>query len=601
MLRTIFTFSVILAAFTAVGQTGCPDCMTTLPAELPMDTIFLSAAPDGEAGIAYAEDLSFRMPMTTTPVNAVDPMTPAGLDIDAMTVLGVAGLPPGLSWEPSQTEFNVQEETDGCVRLCGTPLFPGLYMVDVVVEAQIFIFSQQAAFSFPLYIAPAQSMTEGFTIVNNSGCGEVTAEFINNIPSNGEEGFSYYWEFGNGNSTVAEFPQPQVYTEPGTYSVDYEVIVDTAGFYLTEVVIEEASCDDIFNGAPDLKFVLFNPEGEDIYTAPIVDNASYPVVWSGLQLPILEGGYELHVVDNDGGLDGADDLCGVINFSQELSGTLSAGDLTVSINLFNQIDTIRSTDEIIVYPVPDAPVINLTSELPYCEGDVVSLVVDNYASSLEWYRDSALVADTQEGELMVAQDGNYWVTYTSEDGCQSTSELITVSFAEPPEDITLTQSGNLLRLEDESDLPANFSVEWTFDGEIIPSADDILLCAEASGEYGLSIMDENTGCSTSAVIEVVYDPAVSCTTSTVELGDRRDWTLYPNPVRSTLTVFKASAGTPSAELFLYNNLGQLVQQWRLAGTAQDLSLQYLVPQTYFYVIREEGVMTQRGRIVKVAD
>ena len=106
----IFSFST-----TFFAQTGCPGCIVNLPEGMPMDTLFLGDAADGQVNVAYDSDLSFRLPITTTTVAETDPSIPAGLGINKIIIEGVSNLPPGLSWEASQTTFDPSEMNDGCV------------------------------------------------------------------------------------------------------------------------------------------------------------------------------------------------------------------------------------------------------------------------------------------------------------------------------------------------------------------------------------------------------------------------------------------------------------------------------------------------------
>jgi hypothetical protein len=588
----VSVFTLSLAA-----QTGCPGCLIDLPL-LPEDTIYLSPAPDGEAGTYYNGDLSFRLPLTTTPVNASDPTIPAGLDISQFTILAVAGLPAGMNWEASQTSFDTEEGTDGCVKFCGTPLLPGLYMVEVVIEAVVLIFPQQTSFSFPLLINPAETVTEGFTVVNNNGCGSVTASFVNNVPSGGVEGFSYLWFFNNGNSTTAENPADQTFDQPGEYLVNYQAIVDTTGFFMTQVSIEQSPCTDLFS-ASDLKFDLFDPNGDHVFTAPIVGNATLPITYNVL-IPIGEGTYELHVIDDDGGLDGADDLCGIIEFGQGVSGLLQDddGDLHVNIELVHPVDTIRSSETITVYEIPNDPILAIAEDSPYCDGEVVTLVSLNYNNSLTWYRNSVLVVGATTDTLLVEQDGSYWATYTTEDGCLATSLPIAVAFTDNPEGIDLIQNGNLLRLEDESNLPVDFSFTWLYEGELIPSATELLLCAEAAGTYTLVITDNATGCSTSADIAADYDAEVDCTTPTDNIVDQGSWNLFPNPLKSFLFV-EGPTGA-DAEIRIFDALGRVVISKQPVSGNDRVEVQQLSAGAYFYqLVSIEGETIQTGTLMKV--
>lgn len=598
MLRNLFILLFFSTSITMAAQSGCPGCVVDLPM-LSADTIFLSEAPDGEAGIFYNQDLSFRLPLTTTPVNASDPTIPAGLPIDEFTILGVAGLPAGMGWEANQLNFLTADETDGCVKLCGTPLLPGLYMVEVVIEARIVFITQQTSFAFPLLIQPAQTVTEGFTVINSSGCGSVTASFVNNVPSDGAEGFSYLWFFSNGNSTTAENPMDQTYSQPGEYVVNYQAIVDTTGFFMTQVVLEESPCTDLIS-RPDLKFDIFDPNGDHVHTVPIVGNATLPITWDVL-IPIGEGTYELHVIDDDGGIDGADDLCGIIPFSRDTFGLLQDddGDLVVNISIVHPVDTIRSSETITVYEIPANPLLGILEDGPYCKGDSVTLVSENYDTSLSWYQDSMLLVGVNSDTLVTNEDGDYWVTYTSPEGCTATSFPISVAFSTNPTDFSLMQNGNLLRMDDESNLPLDFSFTWLYEGEVIPSATELLLCAEAAGTYTLEITDNATGCSTSANIAADYDPNVDCTTPAGELFGDDVWQVFPNPFQQYIQLKGPLAAYPNTSLIVFDAFGRRLSSHILRSENDRIDLGTLPAGVYFYQLHSpQALILQTGTLVK---
>lgn len=189
--HSFLTTAILFIYHFSIAQSGCPDCLVSLP-PLPSDTIFLSDAPDGEALMPYDNDISFRLPKSTTPVHEIDPSTPAGLNISKITIIALLNVPPGLSWEPNKFEFDPGDETDGCVKFCGTPLIPGYYEVEVFVTAKVVTINQSTSFTLPIYIAPSTSSSEGFSMQNSNGCGEVTVSFDNLIESNGGMGFDYF-------------------------------------------------------------------------------------------------------------------------------------------------------------------------------------------------------------------------------------------------------------------------------------------------------------------------------------------------------------------------------------------------------------------------
>ncbi|MBL7794418.1 MAG: T9SS type A sorting domain-containing protein [Saprospiraceae bacterium] len=532
MKRVMWLVAILLATKTLPAQTGCPGCIVSLPT-LPEDTIYLSEAPDGQAGMYYDQDISFRMPKTTTPVAATDPSVPPNIVIQQVTITSVTNLPPGLQWEVSQFEFNPAEQTDGCVRLCGTPLFSGMYLVEVVVDAQVFFITQSSSFTFPLYIAPSQSITEGFSLINNAGCGSVTASFVNLVPSDSVAGFSYLWDFGNGNASIQENPGPQTYSSPGVYPIQYTAIIDTSGYYLARVNILEVGCNDILGGAPDLKIGIYDNTGQEVYLSSIVQNATVPLAFD-LFLPLETGNYSLRVTDNDGGLDGADDICGVVNFTRLSDGVLVDDEMSLDLNIFHQVDTIISSDTVRVFVQPQPPVIEYSSPAPYCEGDSLTLF-SSYDDHFIWYQDSVPILSVTDPMLDITEAGNYWVVYTSEDGCSAVSPVSTIVFNPYPQAV-FTIANNLLSIYQPEQLPESYLIEWFVNGELIPDAQDLTYCIAVSGEYRLQITDLASGCASFFEQEAAYNPAFpNCTTASTEQFEE-PLRVYPNPMENEVNL-----------------------------------------------------------------
>lgn len=520
------------------AQNGCPGCEINLPADLPEDTLFLADAPAGQANVYYDRDLSFRLPKTTTPVNSIDSSTPPNLNISSFEIVSVSGLPPGLSWEANQREFNTSEETDGCVKICGTPLIPGLYNVEVVLDAQVVIISRRTSFSFPLLIQPGVTATDGFRMINNIGCGEVDVTFINTIPSNENEGFSYRWDFGNGLVSEEENPLPLTYDEPGIYEVNYEAVIDTSGFFLTKVLIEETNCNDILGGRPDLKIDVIEPNGETIYTSDIITNATLPLTFELLVSIEDIGNYSLRVTDDDSGIGGADDVCGVVNFTQQTEGSLTDGDdLKVTLTITHPVETISSKDTVFVFAQPDAPEISLEEQFPLCEGDTIAAMVLNYQDGLQWIRDSTSIFGETASTLRISESGTYWSRYISPDGCSSESTPVSASFGAIPSGIAFEVENNLLTVFQPEDLPENSSIAWEVGGEIIPGADGVAFCVDSSSTYTLRVTDEETGCFATFSQMVTYDPNFPNCVSSNSVSFNEDFArVYPNPFQENLLV-----------------------------------------------------------------
>jgi hypothetical protein len=567
----------------------CPGCVIDLP-NLPEDTLFLTDAPDGVVGVYYDGDLSFRMPKTTTPVAATDPDVLPGLNISEMTISSVSNLPPGLSWEPNQTSFN-PDDTDGCGKICGVPLLPGLYNVDVIITAQVVVLEQTSSFSFPILILPGSSVTEGFTLENGVGCGTVTPSITNNIPSDGADGFQYSWDFGEGTTSTFEEPPVPTYTTPGVYEVNYQAIIDTFGYFLDEITILDVDCNDVFGGAPDLFVQIYGPDGSLLYQSPIDDNSSLPVTFD-VNLFLLEGEYEIGVLDDDQGVDGGDDICGSILITQNDNGELSNGPLSLDIEVLHPVDTVTSVDTVIVFEQPDPPVVSGIPNEPLCEGDVVVLET-NYDTLTQWYQDTSAIFEANGSILSTEESGLYWVTYTSPDGCSATSDTIDLIIAEPPNIPVFLNTDNLLTLFDPYSLPANYSLQWYYNGSLIMDATDIEFCIDKDGTYTLEVMDEDTDCLASYSLEVAYNPMFpNCMpTSTDEALETIGMRLYPNPASHSFYL-EGLWPEDSEYIQLYHSSGALCKSVQLRdiriNDVQQIDIAELPSGFYFVELATPG-------------
>ncbi len=584
------------------AQSGCTGCLTSLPT-LPGDTIYISDAPDGTANEYYDGDISFRMPKTTTPVNAVDPGTPPGLNISNITIVSVVNVPPGLSWEPNQFSFNPGNNTDGCVKFCGTPLQPGYYDVQVFVTATVLLVNQSTSFSFPMYIAPAVSSNDGFTMENNYGCGSVTVGFENNIPSNGDPGFTYAWDFGNGNTSNAENPGEQTYSTPGQYEVNYEATIDTFGYQLTTVQVLAAGCDDIglpTSVPPDLYIKIKDPNGNLLVSTTPASNVSFPFAVN-INLMLGDGVYELEVRDDD---TFGSESCGYVYFDKNNTSTLVSGSLQVATNIIHPVSTISSKDTVFVFEVPEAPAIQPNAAQEICTGEHTELEINNYVDNLQWYRDTTVLFGETTWSLFVSGPGAYWAEYTSEDGCKSQSDVVTVGLLPLPAAPAFHSEGNELVLNDPALLPASYSLQWYQDGNLLPGETEDTYCVTTPGTslYTLEVTDNTTGCSQVFSIGVTLDPAFNCAVSAGELAAlESNLIISPNPTSDVVTVEFETSTPESVRLTLLDAVGRMVfdekTQTQSGEVRHKIDLTNLSSGVYFLKIQLGNEVTGR-KIVK---
>jgi hypothetical protein len=561
----LFSCFFTFFAFSLHAQTGCPGCALNLPANLPADTLFLQNLPDGEEGKYYNQDISFRMPKTTTPVHAIDSTTPAGLPISKIEIVSIEGVPPGLYWQPNQFVFETATQTDGCVKFCGTPTKSDTFVMTVKIKATVFIITQEATFPLRVFIAPEVSTTDGFSMSNFAGCGSTTVSFTNNILSGGASGFSYEWDFGDSTTFVGENPPPHTYNTPGIYPVNYHATIDTAGFVLESVTVLGVDCDDSFNN-PDLYFFVFDPDDEQVFNSqPDVLNVSLPYIWP-VNLPLGDGNYSLAVWDEDSGLKGTDDPCGSLPFNILSNDTVTAGGLTVVLNIVHKVEEVLSTDTVYVYAQPSVPFIQSPNGLTECAGADSILLVSSAGSGNQWWLDNQPINGATDFLYNPEQSGQYQVQVNTSDGCAAISDSALVEIYPNPEQPDYVNVNNSLRLIDTTELPDEYALQWYNSGDLIPGATGFRYCATANGDYGLLVTDLATGCTSFYDTTIIYDPNFDCTVGTSEapllaLG------IFPNPAFDVVQIRLNQNLPDGGTLRVWDATGRLVKTKTLAAGA----------------------------------
>ena len=100
-----------------------------LPDSLEQDTFYLQEFPEGAFRVPYDESITYRLPTNTSQILYLIPSLPAGIGIGKLSIKAINNLPAGLSWEPNQKNYDLPDERDGCIRVCGTPLQFGLFKI----------------------------------------------------------------------------------------------------------------------------------------------------------------------------------------------------------------------------------------------------------------------------------------------------------------------------------------------------------------------------------------------------------------------------------------------------------------------------------------
>lgn len=590
----LLSFSLLLLGKGLLAQTGCPGCQTNLPMGLPVDTVYLPPIPNGQVGVYYDQDISFRMPKTTTPVSAIDSTTPPGVTISSIEIASVEGIPPGLSWEANQIVFPVATQTDGCIKICGTPTESDSFIIIVRLKAVVFIFTQEATFPMRMYIEPGISTNDGFTMSTPTGCGSTEVEFENNIPSGGQEGFSYEWNFGDSTSFVGENPPPHLYTEPGTYVVDYSAVVDTTGYILDQLILQELECVDLLGlGAPDVYLTIKDSTGTVIFNSgAAIGNISLPATIN-IHLPLQPGNYTMEVSDEDGGLKGGDDQCGIFQFNYLSNGPILSGGFVGILNISNPKTILHYTDTVTVFPIPAAPLLEANSGYFTCSNELPLPLEASISENIHWLLNGEEIPGATDSIYLVTASGNYQAVYTSEQGCTAVSDTAVMVITPAPAVPLFTNNNNLLTLYDTLALPDSYQLDWFLNGQDV-DAHGYWLCTFESGTYTLVVTDKNTLCTNSYTLNTIFNPNADCTTGLNNLLAQEDVKIYPNPVSDVLQI-STERLTHWQEMTLWDAAGRPVRTL-VTGNTGALSYEFDcsgLPNGYYRLTlqHENGITT----------
>lgn len=533
ILYTLFYTLFLLSNVSA--QSGCPGCITKLPT-LSEDTVFIGKLPNGEVGKAYNQDVSFRMPKTTTPVAALDSVTPPGLPISKIEVLSVEGLPEGLKWQPNKTIFDTGKgDTDGCVKICGIPTQTDSFVLTVRVKASVFIIQQETSFPMRLYIAPKKKITNGFTMTNYEGCEPLAVNFTNNVPSKGKDGYSYSWNFGDSTTFTGENPPTHLYNKAGKYVVRYRALIDTTGPVLESITLLNVDCTDLFNN-PDIYCIIKDPSGTKVFdSSPDVPNAVLPLKIP-INLPVEAGNYTIEVLDEDSGVKGGDDPCGSMPFNTLSGDTLSAGGLRLVLNIRRPIDTIISVDTVTVFPTAEKPNIIDPLGLNACIGVDSVLLIASYADGITWWTDGKPIAGAVTNRYRPTSSGWYRALHTTPYGCATFSDSVRVNINPIPATPIYQNDKNVLKIQNPPGTPPDFIYQWYLGSSPIVGATGTSYCARQGGNIGVTVKNVATGCSSFYATNVQIDPAgINCTISATDLAVQ-PLSIFPNPATDVLQV-----------------------------------------------------------------
>jgi len=495
----ITLISALLLSFFVSAQ--CSIDYTYLPVSvnygLDPDTL-----DDGVVGQFYNQDLTFYLPLDTVSDGVFVEFT----DFHITSI----SLPLGLTWEcdnsSNSCHYDPLVSQYGCVNVSGTPLVAGNYDIDVTLVAthslSALVGTESISFTLPMTVIndTSTSSNDGFAMTNPSGCAPITVSFTNNNTGM----LSYFWDFGNGNTSTMQDPVDQIYSQAGQYIVQYSAIQNNPVYFLENIEVVSGTCtDNILIGDVDLLYDITTSAGvvQSVSASsaitqafPLMINLSNPLQLTGQDVTI-------EVWDDDGWPFGLE-YCGGVNFTPlQQAGTFSANGGGLSINytvMEIPANTVITTDTINVYGYPAIPslVYDTLNNLIYTSLD---------SSAMQWYYYNSPIPGATDTFVEPTASGLYSLVVVNEYGCVTTSIEVLIVMCDTSYQPMLDDNGSTAWMLD-SALYSNLQWHSVSNG-IINGANQSFFPASLNGEYYI-VATDTFGCSYSSA-SVFLSPFVS--------------------------------------------------------------------------------------------
>lgn len=582
MKKIVLLFFFFAIAFSKNNYAQCPGC--AINSTLTAPGIYPDTLPNGTQAQPYSEDVTFVMFTDTS-----------GFSVNYFKIVSVTGLPFGLNWQCNNSSTGCQYDPNvsmyGCVKICGTPMQSGHFIVDVGVLTNLTVVGNiNSVIQIVIDIDPAAGGNSGFSFSPAQSCDSATVAF-NGLISGAPNPTAYAWNFGNGNTSTVQNPPAQQYTTPGDYVVSLQT--DILGYKITGVNVtslnnnwcgdvEEASCT--FNN-PDPYFQIFNSLSNNLYTASSLSDVQSGS-WSGLNILLNNPPYSITVMDDDN--VSQDDNLGTFPFSVSGPGTIpfsgaggTSGTITVAtyvIQSFTNYDTVH------VYAPPTAGTVSYAVNDSVCAGDSILLTANGVGvNALQWYNDTTLLINETGLNYTATQTGDYYFQLTNANGCSSLSPVQHIEIVPLPTTPTFLASGNVLNC-----FLTGYQLQWYLNGNPIAGADSTSYVVTQSGNYSVVATDAFGCTSTSITIPVTYSAI-----NDIELLN--NLVIYPNPTADVVMI-KGGDKIVGYTYTLSDNLGRVVQAGVIDQMETQLSLNEL--QTGFYFLTVSGKASHTYKIVK---
>ncbi len=557
-----------------MSHAQCPGCLMNTSFSAP--GIYPDTLPAGTMGLTYDQDVTFVMFTDTQ-----------GLTVNYFQIASVSGLPFGLNWQCNNSgngcTYNPANSIYGCVKICGTPLQSGFFVIHVGVIANLqLVGNQNSNIDLYLQVSPPTGGNASFTFSPSSGCDSATVHFQATITS-ATNPVSYHWDFGNGDTSILQNPTEH-FSAPG----DYMIILHTEvlAYQVTDVFVYTMNtnwCGDVeepslpivgCTGSPDPFFDLGN-SGGSLYTSSYFSDVN-SASWHGLTIPLSGPPYSITIWDYDP--VSPNDNLGTFAFNVSGTGTqnFGGGGTTGAITIGTSVITSATdTDYVHIYASPAIPFVSASRDT-ICQGDSVLLTASNVAGDfLQWTVDGNPIPNATHDSLQVTGGGSYSVQATNAYGCSAESGAQSIFVSPLPPKPTFTISGNTLHC-----VLTGYPLQWYSSGVALPGATGSSYTISQNGYYYV-VASNSAGCTHSSdTVMMTYNGINDITLF-------RGVTLYPNPATDHVSLSVSLAHPCHLEVDLSDLVGRQVmrQNYPCTGGKNELQLDLRGLPSGVYTIR----------------
>ncbi len=572
----------------------CPGCAINTFYTSP--GIYPNPLPDGTQNQPYDQDITFVMFTDTM-----------GFTVNYFQILSVNNMPFGLNWECNNAgngcQYDPSQSIYGCVKVCGTPIQTGTFIinVDVVANLQI-VGNQNSTINISLTINAASGGNSGFTYTPTTSCDSATVQFDALIDGSPNP-TTYDWNFGNGN-TGTIMSESQNYNSPGDYTVTLQTNI--LGYEINSVSVNSVNtnwCGDVeepsipfvgCTGDPDLVFEISDAGANIIYTSSEMSNTQ-SATWSGLNIPLSNPPFSITIWDID--VISANDNLGTFSFSGNSTGTFpfsGAGGTSGSITIGTSVlASFNDTAVMSIYSSPEIPLITLSGNDTLCVGDSVTLSIANTANdNVQWYNHNQPIVNATTNQLVVNATGSYSVTAINTNGCDSKSDSVKITVLAALPNITFQISGDTLHC-----FLSQYSLQWHLDNTPIANATNPTLVINQTGNYFV-IATNAFGCSASSdTYHLNYNLSPN-------MADEVYMNVFPVPVKNLLQVELLGWKSKNATLTINDLSGKslIVKEIEMDNNGSNLkfslSTENLSSGIYLLRIQSDAYLINRKIIVQ---